>query len=340
MAKKLLILITVVMGMGVVALMGFQQWLNYGISTDYSGKPIYIHLDKQVSVRKFGSILEEKKYINNGRAFDIYSRWWKKRIHVPKGTYEIVAGMSADDIFSMLDKPVLNMVRVPEGMWIQRVANILEEKKAFQKEDYLKKCKDVQAYKKNFSFLGDKIDSLEGYLFPDTYDMPYMMGADEVIKIQLKEFEKKILPLVPSDIDLHKLIVIASLLQLEARDYEDMRNVAGVIYNRLQKGMKLELCSTALYSMNQWRALKPGEAANAISENNTYHHQGLPATPVCSPSVQAVKAALDPVVHDYLFFVYQPLSKKHFYSKTFTEHCNGIRMRKRELKKMNTGRAK
>ncbi len=318
----------------VVGLTIFQKWLAYGLESDYEGDIFVLEVPENMTVAKFGGMLEENQLIRSGKAFDIYARRWKNKFIVNKGKYEILPGMHVDDIFIVLNKPVKNLIRIPDGWWIHRVGKLLEEKKVCSCTEYIEASFLNNDIQKEFEFLPKNIKTLEGYLYPDTYDFPENFRAELVIRKQLKNYSKKVVPISLDNKNFHETLILASLLELEGRGMEDKRLIAGVIQNRLKKKMKLELCSTALYSMNEWRELKPNETSNAKLKHNTYHSYGLPSQPVCSPSLESIQAALKPAKHNKLFFVYLPESKKHYFSRTFKEHKVGIRLRQRELIKL------
>ena len=147
--------------------------------------------------------------------------------------------------------------------------------------------------------------SLEGYLYPDTYDLPPMLGAKGVITRQLRAFETKVVKKLGAE-GLDRALTIGSMVELEAALDEERPRVAGVIENRLKKGMRLELDATVLYALGEWKELGPGVVRTVKSPYNTYLNAGLPPGPIGSPGAKSIEAAMNPETHNYLFYVERP----------------------------------
>lgn len=150
----------------------------------------------------------------------------------------------------------------------------------------------------------------EGKFFPGWYFVDEGASPETVAKLVNEKFDEEILARYPERVEdiisLHDALVIASLLEREARDFEDMRNVSGVIWNRLFMGMNLQLDATLQYSQNgssgKWWPVPKPKDKYIDSPFNTYKHEGLPPEPISNPAVEAVLAALNPVRTDCLFY--------------------------------------
>jgi UPF0755 protein len=222
------------------------------------------------------------------------------------------------------------MVRIPEGWWISRVAKRLEEKEVCKADEYVALAKQPEKFQKDVSF---KLPagSLEGYLFPDTYDLPPMIGAEETIRRQLKTFESKVVTPLKNPKNLARLVTVGSLLEAEVAQDSERPIVAGLIENRIAKGMKLQVDATVLYALQEWKELPPGVVSTVISPYNTYRISGLPPGPIGSPSFKSIAAAANPKPNSYLYYVALP-NKTHLFAADYAGHLANIRKRQAALK--------
>ena len=172
---------------------------------------------------------------------------------------------------------------------------------------------------------------LEGYLFPDTYDFPPLLGALEVVKMRLRTFDRKVYKPLGMPPNIGRIVTIASLIELEAGNDRDRALISGVIQNRLNKGIPLQLDASIVYALGKWRRLHFKDYKNVKSPYNLYLHKGLPPTPICSPSLKSIEAAMHPAHHHYLFYVALPNGESLF-STTFEEHKKKIKLRLAALK--------
>jgi UPF0755 protein len=217
---------------------------------------------------------------------------------------------------------------LPEGWWITRTAERLEENGVCAADEYRRLADDPSQFQKSVKF---KLPtgSLEGCLFPDTYDLPPLLGARATIERQLQAFESKVLPILPEDADLQRVLTVASMVELEAARDDERARIAGVIENRLRRGMRLEIDATVLYAEQNWRELGPGQVRKTDSPYNTYRRGGLPPGPIGSPSLKSIQAALRPERHGYLFYVARP-DRSHYFAATYPDHLANIRRARAE----------
>lgn len=266
--------------------------------------------------------LADKGIIANPQEFVSYAQLTRKAFRPKVATYELKPGMSFSEVLGALQKPVSQMVRLPEGWWAARTAVRLEEKGVCSAQEYIALVKNPAEFQADVSF-PLPADSLEGYLYPDTYDLPPMLGAKGVIRRQLKNFEEKVYSVVKTD-DLHRALTVGSLIETEVAVDKERPIVAGVIENRLRQNMRLQLDATTLYAIQEWRQLKGGEAVTIDSPYNTYRVFGLPPGPICSPTTKSVLAALSPSANSYLYYV-RGEGMTHLFGSTYSEHLQNIR---------------
>jgi len=305
-------------------------WMSSGIEPTNSGPPFFVRYEQPVSLTVVLHDLKKRGVVRNSDAFRMYGFFKRVPTQIGSGTYEIHAGMTADQIFAELRKPFRQMVRIPETNWAQRTANLLETKyQVCKAEDYMALVRNPSQFSGVVDFPLPK-DSLEGYLYPDSYDLPPLIGAKAVIVRQLHAFEDKVWkPLHPDNLE--RTLTLASMVELESGYDADRAMIAGVIENRLKKNMRLQIDASLLYGIQKWRRLTFADYKNLKTPYNTYLYAGLPPGPICSPSYKSIEAALQPATHPYVFYVALP-NGHSLYASTFAEHLKNIAKRKKALK--------
>ncbi len=280
--------------------------------------------------------LESRKVVGDAGAFETVAKLRGARTAIQDGTYQFKPGMTMDEIFRSLGSPVNQMVRLPEGWWIARTAKRLEEKGVCPAEDYIELAGKPKEFKDVVEFELPE-GSLEGYLYPDTYELPPLLGARGVIVRQLRAFESKVAAKLGTD-GLERALIVGSMVETEAALDEERPMVAAVIENRLERNMRLQIDATVLYGLQEWRKLERGETGRVDSPYNTYRVAGLPPGPICSPSFKSIEAAMNPDTHDYLFYV-RGEGLSHLFAEDYDQHRANIRksneIRKRELAEAN-----
>ncbi|HRI44070.1 MAG TPA: endolytic transglycosylase MltG [Fimbriimonadaceae bacterium] len=309
---------------------GLWRWALGQLEPIGSGAAFYVRFDQRTPLEGALQRLQDKGAVRNADILSRYARWRKRPGTVETGTYEITPGAKADELLASLRKPIRQMVRIPEGWWIARVAKRLEEAGVCPAEDYISLAKQPERFNADVEFPLPK-DSLEGYLFPDTYDLPPLLGAEATIRRQLKTFEAKVVKPLENPKDLHRLVIIGSLVEAEVALDAERPIVAGIIESRLAKKMKLQIDATVLYSLQEWKQLEPGVVNTIDSPYNTYRIQGLPPGPIGSPGLASIEAAAKPRATEYLFYVALP-NRSHLFAKDYPTHLANIRKRQAALK--------
>ncbi len=235
---------------------------------------------------------------------------------IQAGDYRLSSSMSAKEVAAALTLGIVDIwVTIPEGKRALEIAEILEEK--------------IPSYDLSWA---DTLSSQEGYLFPDTYLIPKDATVDLILSQLKGTFAQKYETLEnKTNKSQEEIVTIASLIEREARRDEDRALVASVIYNRLALGMGLQIDATVQYALgfqtaeNNW--WKRHLSANDIALNspyNTYRNPGLPPTPICSPGLKSLRAAVNPAQTDYLYYLSDNNGINH-YAKTLAEHNTNIK---------------
>lgn len=298
--------------------------LNRRIAPMPDGPEKLIRFEEAPATNNALARLHREGVVRDPDAAALMMRLNRQSVKVVRGTYRVKPGMTLSQVLQSLKQPVQQMVRLREGWWVRRQAAILEKNQVCTADEYIKLANNPEHFRKDFPFLPETLTSLEGYLYPDTYDLPPLLGAEETIKLQLKTFERKVLSKLEAPEKIHRTLTIASMVELEAAKDEERPKIAGVIRNRLNKRMRLEIDATVLYAQQKWYVLPPGVVRTVKSPYNTYLNSGLPPGPIGSPSAASIFAAEKPDSHDYLFYVALP-DRYHLFATTYDGHRDNIR---------------
>ncbi|MFZ4506954.1 MAG: endolytic transglycosylase MltG [Fimbriimonas sp.] len=293
-----------------------------------SAKP-YVRVTRSIDLREYLQSLERRGIVRNANVSWVCLRILRLGPTVPSGTYRISPGITLEQLRFAFRNPVQQMVRLPETNWARRNANLLEKAGVCTAHEYMEAVRNPKKFQSLVPFLLPE-DSLEGYLLPDTYDFPPMLGADAVVSRQLRAFVRKAYePTIAKSgaKDISKLLTVASLVELEVARDDERPKVAGVIENRLKKKMRLQIDATINYALQKWRPLAVSEYSSVVSPYNTYRIDGLPPGPICSPSLKSIQGALSPAKHDYLYYVAMP-EGYHLFAATYPEHLKNVARRR------------
>lgn len=243
------------------------------------------------------------------------------------GEYEIPRGATLLTTLQLLEagKVKPHVVVVPEGFTVRDLARQLEA-------EGIARAADVQRVAASPLFartLGIEADGVEGYLFPDTYQLTKGMRVEEILGRMVQRFRQKIATpdvLTRAEargLSLHELTTLASIVEKEAVLPEEQRVIAGVFWNRLKRDMPLQADPTVAYALGKDGRAPTREDLQVDHPFNTYRYRGLPPGPIASPGRAAVEAALDPAPVPYLYFVAID-DRQHHFSTTLDEHNRAV----------------
>jgi len=253
---------------------------------------------------------------------------------IKSGIYKLNSSMSLREIYDKLIAGSQDFkVTIPEGKTAEETAAIIKRKiENFNEERFLSLVHDPKFIKE----LGLDVTSLEGYLYPSTYYFGPKMKEEDLIRMMVKTFIQtaeshlsKIERTETSDpLSFHEHLIVASLIEREARVDTERPLIASVIFNRLKKGMKLEIDATVNYALGDWGRRLKYDDLRTSSPYNTYLHKGLPPGPICNPHISSLIATYQPAQTNYLYYVYKG-DGTHAFAETFEEHQANIRLYRR-----------
>ncbi|MBN1532288.1 MAG: endolytic transglycosylase MltG [Spirochaetes bacterium] len=241
------------------------------------------------------------------------------------GTYRIERGMTSLRVLDRISRAGASSVRitVPEGFTLRQIAERLDSLGITDGGRFMERCSD----RRFLAGLGIHAASAEGYLFPDTYLFPPKTDPATVIRVMHHQMRRVIADSSPSfsgTMTRHEILVMASLIEKEAKLPEERTLISSVYHNRLRKGMKLDCDPTVRYALNKYGGRLTYRDLECDSPYNTYRVRGLPPTPICSPGREAIAAARSPDSTDYYYFVAKPDGSHHF-STTLREHLRAVK---------------
>lgn len=241
---------------------------------------------------------------------------------IKQGVYLVNNGMDSRKIMDVLVEGKVKMISftIPEGYNNRQIGDLLTKKNIVKsREEFLTAAANTDILKKY------KIPAKtsEGYLFPETYTIPYNYPVDKVVDMMLKRFFLNLQKIEKAkDInpeDLHQKVILASIVEREAKKKEERPLMAGVFIKRLKKNIALESCATVQYLFDKPKKRLFEKDLLIPSDYNTYLHRGYPPGPISSPGMPALLAAFNPEETDNLFFLLKP-DGYHYFSKDHREH--------------------
>ncbi|OLS36558.1 aminodeoxychorismate lyase [Alkalihalophilus pseudofirmus] len=301
------------------------------------GETVEVTIPIGSSSTQIGQILEEEGLINNGTIFRYYVRY-KNESGFQAGTYALSTSMTMDEMIQelkegrVIEEPEL-IFTIPEGRWLEDVAVMIANETGHEAEEVMSVLNDEEYLEElinRFSMLTDDIMQedirypLEGYLFPARYDFmeaePSIQTVIEAMLSRTQEIiDQNMAAIEESDYSVHEILALASIIEREAQTSEDRYKIAGVLHNRLDDGMRLEVDPTVAYAIGEHRYMTTFADLEVQSPYNTYRNTGIPIGPIANPGEDAIKAAINPEDTNYLFF-YARYNGEVIYNETYEAH--------------------
>lgn len=246
-----------------------------------------------------------------------------------EGEYLLSPAMGLLEIVTTINhgEVLLYPVTIPEGLTAEEIAQTLASRNLGDRDRFLEIIRHGAALFAYDFLPRARVDSLEGYLFPDTYHFPRGLPERELIRQFLDRFSQAVVPRWQSQgggRTLHDIVTMASMVEREAKVPEERALIAGVLYNRLRLGMHLAVDATVLYALGRHKTVVTFNDLKVDSPYNTYLHAGLPPGPIANPGLAAIEAALRPTPTGYLYYVAKP-DGSHAFSRTLAEHLAAVR---------------
>lgn len=326
--------------LAIAAIGAGAAWLDSQISRPYRGhRPdkVFVEIPHGTSRWGVAGILRQDDVVRNRIAFMMFSLW---HIRFPEqaGEYFVDGQLDSRELFWKIARGQIfvHTVTVPEGWSKFDIARELEKQGVCTQEEFLAAAGDTSL----IADLAPKAVSLEGFLFPSTYEFTRRATCEQVAQTMVRHFRKvwaEVNPLgttqFPQGLSIEQVVTLASLVERETPNPSERPLVAGVFYNRLRHDDLLQCDPTVQYAMEMAghpeKNVRP-EDLRINSPYNSYVRRGLPPGPIANPGEASLRAAVDPTQTDFMYFVANDQGG-HFFSKTLEEHNRNVARYRRLL---------
>jgi len=293
------------------------------------------------------AILYEQGLIHDELVFRIYVHRHNLAQGFIAGQYKLNPAMNIEEITAKIQAGDVYYetiwFTIPEGYRIEEIADRLQDNNLGERNKFLEIAADPPSdLKEEFPFLEDINATdleylLEGYLFPDTYEVYTDANLEEIVKMMLRRTDRIINDeyrqrMEDIGLSLHEIMTIASLIEREARVDHERALISGVIYNRLEREQLLQIDATIQYILGESKEFLTYDDLEVDSPYNTYQNEGLPPGPIAAPGEASLKAALYPEDTNYYYYNYKyDDSGEHYFSHTYQEHLVNVRRAEENL---------
>lgn len=330
--RKTLVAVVVLVGIVLaVAIPGYGAWrllIKPQVDVE-AGLPVQVDIPEGSGTRDIAEILAGAGVIDNAAMFRLRARTDDIDGKLRSGVYDLATGMPYDAVVEKLlaGPPVPYVtVTIPEGYRLDQIASRLEEEAGIPADEFLALADEqAQSFSAEHPYLAEAgVGSLEGYLFPKTYRIVEGSSAGDVIGLMLDQFDLELEQVdlaqaYESGLTLHEVVTIASMIEREARVADERPLVSSVIYNRLERGMRLEIDATIEYVLKANRPRLLNKDLEIDSPYNTYKNDGLPPGPISSPGLASLQAAADPAETDYIYYVLTSEDGSHTFTTNYQD---------------------
>jgi UPF0755 protein len=332
----ILALLIIVIGTGV----GGYLYVNSALKPmdPDDDKPVKVEIPIGSGVTTIGEELENSGIVKNATVFKYYVKF-NNESGFQAGSYDLTPSMTLNEIVNSLKngkvmKDAEFKITIPEGLQLEQIAEIIAKESPYKLDEIKSKLNDKkwleQLKGKYPKLLTDEIlkkdvkYSLEGYLYPATYSYfekkPSLEGILEKMIAQTEEVLAQFeISRIESDLTVHELLTLASLIEEEATKKADRGKISSVFYNRIKEEMPLQTDPTVLYALGEHKSRTVYKDLEVDSPYNTYKVKGLPPGPIANAGVSSIKAALNPKDTEYLYFLASKEGKV-YYSETLEKH--------------------
>jgi UPF0755 protein len=336
-----IIVATLALIVGLIVLMCFFAF------TYRSNQPRTVVIYKGEGLKGIATKLQKEQVVSSSFVFTAYAIFTGNGKKIKAGQYEFSGVEGIPKIIDIVTqgKAAVKTITIIEGWNLEDIGEYLQSQNIGNANDFYKiagqplylnrslireDCQglngaDNNNYRDKYSFLSDKPTNigLEGYLYPDTYQLAYDANIEAAIEKMLDNFDKKLTPEMRVEINrqnktINEIVIMASLIEREVKTLAEKKIVSGILWKRLRIGMPMQVDSTILYSLGSKDRVSYIDTATC-SPYNTYRRRGLPIGPISNPGIDSIIAAIYPQESDYLYYL-SAKDGETFFSKTLEEH--------------------
>lgn len=301
-------------------------YLVYAAAADQDGPdgPVSVRIVEGDTLAVAADKLKRAGAIESTLAFELEARLRDEATRIKPGEYEFRPGVSNREILARITSgPASFTVTIPEGLTLEQTARRVAAQSDISAAEFERAAR---ATNYDYAFLQNPgIENTEGFLFPKQYEFEEGTSARQIVSRMLEQYliETRSLDFSQSgrrpELSEYEILTVASLIERESAGFAERLKIAAVIYNRLQKGMHLQIDATVQYARGEPKERLTLEDLKIDSPYNTYENAGLPPGPICSPSLDSIRAALEPARTDYLYYVLGAGGERHFFTSSYDE---------------------
>lgn len=340
MKKKSIFLILIAVLLLLIASVYVFLFISSRSNSNYA--QVHLEIESGTTAYQVSNILVENKIINsqNRNVFYLFARFPfvgsiitgkpKSVFEIKRGSYDLSSDMSFGELYEVLSSGRVDSKKVvfPEGLTLTKVAHRMEEAGLCKATDFINECKSKELLEE----YNINQESLEGYLFPDTYLFALHGDVKVYIRQMVDNFFQKISSIPNIDMsdpaELKSIVVLASIIEREYRVSDEAPIISSVFCNRLEHGIGLYSCATVEYVITEilhrpHPDIITYDDLEIQSPYNTYRNAGLPPSPISNPGLTALSAAVNPAKTDYYYFrLIDPAEGRHTFSKDLQTHMD------------------
>jgi UPF0755 protein len=306
-------------------------WLSAGLAPVGGVGPRSFVVAPGSGLRRVAREAQQAGVVRDALVFELLARWRGEAGQIHAGEYALEPGLDAGAVLDQMveGRVVTHEVVIPPGFTAAEVAARLGAEGLADPNAFLAVVHDPDAV----SAFGVQGASLEGYLFPETYQLARGLEPHEVARIMVDQFRARWEPLAPNaqarGLDMMRAVTLASIVEKETGSDTERPLVAGVLHNRLRAGMRLQVDPTVIYGISGFDGnLTRAHLEDPANPYNTYQISGLPPGPIGSPGEASLRAVVEPAETDYLYYVSRN-DGTHQFSRTLQEHTAAVALHQR-----------
>lgn len=296
------------------------------------GGDVIVEIPPGTSTSEIFRRLDRAGVVEDGRLAEVYYRLHRRKTPLQAGEYRFQRPMPIDEVINMMGRGdvVRHAIVVPEGLTVQETFELFWKQGIGGPEAF----KAALVGTELVPGLTDGVTDLEGFLFPDTYVVTRSTSAAQIVDRMIANFREHFTPELQRrasalGLTTRQAVTLASIIQKESSIKAEGPLIASVYWNRLRRGMRLQADPTVIYALkrdDRWRGTIVRSDYDYESPYNTYLNAGLPPGPIANPGVEALAAAVNPARTDYVYFVADPRTGGHTFSRNFEDHLLAIAM--------------
>lgn len=315
-----------------VLILGFIGWQFASSPASSEDRPVIYEVVTGMTFMGVARDLEAQGVIKNANAFSLYARLTGQRGKLKRGEYGFSTNMKPREVMAILasGRSIAKPFTVSEGLNIFDIARLYQSLGFGQAKEFM-----MLAFDPTFAsyLVGEQVPSLEGYLYPETYQITKFTSTRELITSMVQRFHavwKDVEKQMPENVKMsrHEIITLSSIIEKETGIASERPLISSVFHNRFKKNMRLQTDPTIIYGMALDRREMPTNITRADLRRphpyNSYLNHGLPPGPISNPGKKAMLAALFPAKSDYLFFVSRN-DGTHVFSSSYQDHSAAVR---------------